>query len=57
MTLLTGWWSRPPRTLISGVLENSLKGHPTLQYLDLSDNPHGGEGLRSLFRLLVRPES
>merc|ERR1719313_1355001 len=38
------------------VLESALKGHQTMAYLDLRDNPHGMEGLRCLCRLLVAPE-
>merc|ERR550534_708214 len=39
------------------VLENALSGHPTLCELDLSDNPHGTEGLRCLLRLSARKTS
>lgn len=38
------------------VLAVSLEGHPKLEYLDLSNNPHGENGLRALLRLLMPPK-
>eukprot|EP00746_Dinoflagellata_sp_MGD_P089219 gnl/MRDRNA2_/MRDRNA2_35233_c0_seq1.p1 gnl/MRDRNA2_/MRDRNA2_35233_c0~~gnl/MRDRNA2_/MRDRNA2_35233_c0_seq1.p1 ORF type:complete len:1321 (+),score=185.20 gnl/MRDRNA2_/MRDRNA2_35233_c0_seq1:217-4179(+) len=38
------------------VLMDALRGHPKLEYLDLSNNPHGEDGLRTLLRLLMPPE-
>jgi len=37
------------------VMEDALQNHGSLEELDLSYNPHGGQGLRALFRLLCRP--
>eukprot|EP00451_Oxyrrhis_marina_P029104 CAMPEP_0204372052 /NCGR_PEP_ID=MMETSP0469-20131031/46968_1 /ASSEMBLY_ACC=CAM_ASM_000384 /TAXON_ID=2969 /ORGANISM="Oxyrrhis marina" /LENGTH=600 /DNA_ID=CAMNT_0051362273 /DNA_START=91 /DNA_END=1891 /DNA_ORIENTATION=- len=34
------------------ILEDTLDGHPTLEVLDLTGNPHGEEGVRALCRFL-----
>lgn len=39
------------------IIEDSLAGHPSLQSLDLSQNPLGFYGLRSLIRLYAAPTS
>eukprot|EP00397_Hematodinium_sp_SG-2012_P003526 GEMP01003534.1.p1 GENE.GEMP01003534.1~~GEMP01003534.1.p1 ORF type:complete len:1134 (+),score=191.23 GEMP01003534.1:95-3496(+) len=39
------------------ILECQLAAHPTMQVLDLSDNPHGAEGLRHLQSLVASSSS
>ncbi|CAK0849522.1 unnamed protein product [Prorocentrum cordatum] len=39
------------------VLLTALQPNKTLQYVDISGNPHGGQGLKALLRVLMDPDS